>query len=67
MYIDTAPPEFKQYYKDNNVEGSVFFFDFKEPDMGVTKLTYSDGFDKTTFFPHGISLIQNDKTGKWPV
>ena len=67
MYSDVYPPEFKQYYEDNNVEGNVFFFDFKEPDKGVTKLTFSDSFDKTTFFPHGISLVQNDKTGTWSV
>lgn len=40
-------------------------FNFNTPDKGVVELGFDEDFDQSTFYPHGISVIQNADTGKF--
>ncbi|XP_060588139.1 serum paraoxonase/arylesterase 2-like [Ruditapes philippinarum] len=55
---------FKQLYKDQGRKGRILLFNFNTPEKGVTELAISEDFDQSTFHPHGISVIQNEDTGK---
>lgn len=57
-------PDFFQLYKDQNRKGRILLFNFNTPDKGVTELSFSESFDRSTFYPHGISVIQNTDTEK---
>ncbi|KAH3790522.1 serum paraoxonase/arylesterase 1-like [Dreissena polymorpha] len=54
----------KSLYVDQGRKGKVLLFDFKTPEKGVTELELDPEFDSSDFRPHGISVIQNEDTGK---
>jgi hypothetical protein len=60
----TSPPGAFKFFKDNKIKGRIFFFNFKTPEKGAEELSFSKGFDQSTFYPHGISTWQDSTTGR---
>ncbi|XP_077986246.1 serum paraoxonase/arylesterase 1-like [Glandiceps talaboti] len=44
-------------------EGGIYIFDYNYPEKSVQELPLLGGFDTTTFYPHGISLYEDPKSG----
>lgn len=55
---------YTKLYQNSNRKGKVLLFDFQNPEKGITELTLDSSFDQSTFHPHGISVIQDEHTGK---
>ncbi|KAL4217225.1 hypothetical protein ACF0H5_023677 [Mactra antiquata] len=55
---------FHNLYKEQNRQGKILLFNFNTPEKGVIELGFEDDFDIPEFHPHGISVIQNEDTGK---
>ncbi|XP_077867925.1 serum paraoxonase/arylesterase 2-like [Saccoglossus kowalevskii] len=45
-----------------NIRGKIFLFDFNHPENDVIELPLKGDFDRDSFYPHGISLYEDDKT-----
>ncbi|XP_070532975.1 serum paraoxonase/arylesterase 1-like [Ptychodera flava] len=47
-----------------NLRGRIFLFDFNHPDDSAIEVTLNGDFDRENFFPHGISLYEDQKTAE---
>ncbi|XP_006813028.1 serum paraoxonase/lactonase 3-like [Saccoglossus kowalevskii] len=45
------------------VKGRIFLFDFNNPDENATEISLVGNFGRDSFYPHGISLYEDPKTG----
>ncbi|KAH9496121.1 Serum paraoxonase/arylesterase 1 [Bulinus truncatus] len=61
FYIDSAAPEYKIFLKENKIKGKILLFDFNQPEQGAVELEIksSGQFNKETFGPHGVSLLED--------
>ncbi|XP_070532146.1 serum paraoxonase/arylesterase 1-like [Ptychodera flava] len=59
----------KNYYSDPRLvppflEGKISLFDFNHPENNAVELPVKGNFDRENFYPHGISLYEDPKTGE---
>ncbi|XP_077996149.1 serum paraoxonase/lactonase 3-like [Glandiceps talaboti] len=47
-----------------NIRGRIFLFDFNHPEKNSVELPLNGDFDRDNFYPHGISVYENPKTGE---
>ncbi|XP_070532153.1 serum paraoxonase/arylesterase 1-like [Ptychodera flava] len=47
-----------------NIKGRIFLFDFNQPEKNVIEMPLQGSFDRGNFYPHGLSLYEDQKTGE---
>ncbi|XP_077977178.1 serum paraoxonase/lactonase 3-like [Glandiceps talaboti] len=47
-----------------HLKGRIFIFDFNHPKKNVVEVTLNGDFDRSNFYPHGISLYEDPKSGE---
>jgi len=51
-------------HNEQGRKGKILLFDFTKPEKGVTALKMDRSFNEDDFFPHGISVLQDEDTGR---
>ncbi|XP_077986627.1 serum paraoxonase/arylesterase 2-like [Glandiceps talaboti] len=47
-----------------HLKGRIFVFDFNHPEKNVVEVTLNGDFDRSNFYPHGISLYEDKNSGE---
>ncbi|KAK3605404.1 hypothetical protein CHS0354_036314 [Potamilus streckersoni] len=60
----TSPKSVHKYHEKHNIKGKILLFDFNHPENDVFELKISKEFDQDTFHPHGISILEDQQSGR---
>ncbi|KAK7506242.1 hypothetical protein BaRGS_00002354 [Batillaria attramentaria] len=65
LRLQTAADGVEEFLRTNNIKGRMYLFDFRKSDAGAKelKLTSTKQFNRDTFFPHGMSVWEDKKSG----